>query len=261
MRARKRRSSETIDLNADLGEGPGKTRLTRDAALLDLISSANIACGFHAGDATSMRETVLAARERGVAIGAHPSYPDVHGFGRRELDLEPAEIARHVSTQVSALRDVAVAAGARVSHVKPHGALYSRAAIDAQVARAVADAIAGIDPRLILLGLAESEMTHAAERAGIRFAAEAFADRAYTRDLTLVPRERLNAVIDDPRAAARVALDLVQRRIMRTSDGSDVPLDADSLCVHGDNPAALEILRAVRSALETAGVRIASFAS
>ena len=208
-----------------------------------------------------MRETVIAAKERGVAIGAHPSYPDIHGFGRRELGLEPSEIARHVSVQIAALRDVAASVGAHVSHVKPHGALYNRAAGDAGVASAVADAIGKIDSKLVLLGLAGSEMMHAAGRAGIRFAAEAFADRAYTPELMLVPRDRPGAVIDDAATAARVALSVVQNRSIRTWDGVDLPVEATSLCVHGDNPGALPILRAVRAALESAGVRIASFAS
>ncbi len=208
-----------------------------------------------------MRETVIAAKERGVAIGAHPSYPDIHGFGRRELGLEPSEIARHVSVQIAALRDVATAVGAHVAYVKPHGALYNRAAGDAGVASAVADAIGKIDSKLVLLGLAGSEMMHAAGRAGIRFAAEAFADRAYTPELMLVPRERQGAVIDDAATAARVALNVVQNRSIRASNGVELPLEAASLCVHGDNPSALPILRAVRAALESAGVRIASFAS
>jgi len=208
-----------------------------------------------------MRETVIAAKERGVGIGAHPSYPDIPGFGRRELGLDPSEIARHVSVQIAALRDVATAVGAQVTHVKPHGALYSRAARDAKAARAVADAMKAIDAKLILLGLAGSEMMRAADRAGIPFAAEAFADRTYTRDLKLVPRDRPGAVIEDATVAAAMAVKLVQRKTITTLDGTELPLEAISLCVHGDNPHALTILRAVRSALESAGVRIARFAS
>jgi UPF0271 protein len=208
-----------------------------------------------------MRETVIAARERGVAVGAHPSYPDIPGFGRRELGLDPSDIARHVSVQIAALRDIATAVGAHVTHVKPHGALYNRAARDAKAARAVVDAMREIDAKLILLGLAGSEMMRAADRAGIPFAAEAFADRTYTRELMLVPRDRPGAVIEDARVAAAAAVKLVRHKTMTTLDGVELPLEATSLCVHSDNPHALTILRAVRSELESAGVRIARFAS
>lgn len=208
-----------------------------------------------------MRETVRAARDRRVAIGAHPSYPDIPGFGRRELGLDAREIARHVATQVSALSDVCSAERARLTHVKPHGALYNRAARDPKAARAVADAIRGIDRDLILLGLAGSEMTRAAARAGIPFASEAFVDRAYTSDLLLVPRGQAGALIEDVGEAVARAIALVQQRSVKTVDGIEVPLDAVSLCVHGDNHNALRILRELKSGLESAGVRVAPFAS
>jgi 5-oxoprolinase (ATP-hydrolysing) subunit A len=208
-----------------------------------------------------MRETVRAARDRRVAIGAHPSYPDVPGFGRRELGLDAREIARHVATQISALSDVCHAERARLTHVKPHGALYNRAARDPKAARAVANAIRGIDRDLILLGLAGSEMMRAALRAGIPFASEAFVDRAYTSGLLLVPRDQPGALIDDVGGAVRRAIAIVQQRIVKTVDGVELPLDAVSLCVHGDNPNALRILRELRSGLESAGVRIAPFVS
>jgi UPF0271 protein len=229
--------------------------------LLDLVSSANIACGFHAGDSTSMRETVRAAKLRGVAIGAHPSYPDMKGFGRRELGLSPKEIGIHVTAQVRSLKAICDAAGARLSHVKPHGALYNRAARDNTTARAVAEAVRDIDAGLVLLGLASSEMMLAASHFGIPFAAEAFADRAYAPDLTLLPRDQPDAVIDDVERAAAAALRLVERRSVMTSDGAERALEAASLCVHGDNARALAIMRAIRSRLESAGVRIQSFAS
>ena len=208
-----------------------------------------------------MRETVIAADARGVGIGAHPSYPDITGFGRRELGLTPSEIARHVSVQIRALRDVATAMGARVAHVKPHGALYNRAARDAKAARAIADAMRELDPTLILLGLPGSEMMRAADEAGIPFAGEAFADRAYTADLLLMPRGREGAVIEDAATAAATAVELATRRTMRTSEGKELPLEAASLCVHGDTVNALTMLRTVRAALESAGVRIARFGS
>lgn len=208
-----------------------------------------------------MRETVRAARDRNVAIGAHPSYPDIPGFGRRELGIDAKEIAHHVARQIGALSDVCSAERARLTHVKPHGALYNRAARDATTARAVADAIRAIDRDLILLGLAGSEMMRAATRAGIPFASEAFVDRAYTSDLLLVPRDQPGALIEGVGDAVARAIALVQRRTVKTIDGVELPLDAASLCVHGDNPNALSILRELKPGLESAGVRIAPFAS
>jgi UPF0271 protein len=208
-----------------------------------------------------MRETVRAARDRGVAIGAHPSYPDLPGFGRRELGLAASEIKRHVATQIGALSDVCGAERARLTHVKPHGALYNRAARDSKAARAVAEAIRETDRELVLLGLAASEMMRAAARAGIRFVSEAFVDRAYTSELLLVPRDQPGALIEDVGAAVARGITLVERRTVSTIDGVDLPLDAVSLCVHGDNPDALRILRDLRSALEEAGVSISPFAS
>ena len=208
-----------------------------------------------------MRETVTAARDRGVAIGAHPSYPDIPGFGRGELDLDPEEIAFHVYAQVRALSGVCRAAGTRLTHVKPHGALYNRAARDAKAARAVSGAVRDVDPELVLLGLAGSELMRAASHSGIPFAPEAFADRSYAADLTLMPRDHPGAVIEEPAAAAAIAVKLVEFGTITTLDGADLPVRAASLCVHGDNPNALAILRAVRTALESAGVRIERFAS
>jgi UPF0271 protein len=208
-----------------------------------------------------MRETVRAAKNRGVAIGAHPSYPDIPGFGRRELGLTATEISRHVTTQIGALSDVCSAERARLTHVKPHGALYNRAAHDVKAARAVADAIRVTDRDLILLGLAGSEMRRAAARAGIPFASEAFVDRAYTSDLLLVPRDQPGALINNVAEAVARAVALVRERTIKTIDGNELPLDAVSLCVHGDNPDAWTILRDLKSALDSAGVRIAPFAS
>jgi UPF0271 protein len=208
-----------------------------------------------------MRETVRAARDRHISIGAHPSYPDIPGFGRRELGLDAREIARHVAIQVSALSDVCSAERARLTHVKPHGALYNRAARDSKAARAVANAIRAIDRDLILLGLAGSEMMRAATRAGIPFASEAFVDRAYTSDLLLVPRDQRGALIENVDDAVARAIALVRQGTVKTVDGVELPLDAVSLCVHGDNPNALSILRELKPGLESAGVRIAPFVS
>jgi UPF0271 protein len=249
----------TIDLNADLGEGFGYSRLAEDEALLDLVSSANIACGFHAGDATTMRETVRAAASRGVVIGAHPSYPDIPGFGRRELGLSPKEIRFHVSYQLRAFRDVCRTENAKLSHVKTHGALYNRAAKDSSAADAIVQAIRDVDPSLVLLGLAGSEMARAAKRNGLAFAAEAFADRAYKRDGSLVRRHEPGAVIHDVQTVVKRAIMLVRSNTIAADDGTTLGVVAQSLCVHGDNPDALPMLRKLRTALESSGVRIAPF--
>lgn len=251
----------TIDLNADLGEGLGRSRAAEDEALLDFVSSANIACGFHAGDATTMRDTVRAAKLRGVTIGAHPSYPDIPGFGRRELGLSPKEISRHVEYQIRALRDVCGAERAKLSYVKPHGALYNRAARDREAATAVVAAMRAVEASFTLLGLAGSEMARAAERAGIAFASEAFVDRAYKPDGTLVPREEEGAVIDDVKSAVRRAVMLVKGQTITADDGSELHITAQSLCVHGDNPNAAPILRALSARLKESRVAIAPFAA
>ncbi len=251
----------TIDLNADLGEGFGLSRATQDEELLDLVSSANVACGFHAGDATTMRDTVRAAKLRRVTIGAHPSYPDIPGFGRRELGLPPKEIARHVEYQIRALRDVCGAERAKLSYVKPHGALYNRAARDPEVAKAVATAIRSVEASLTLLGLAGSEMARAAEKAGISFASEAFVDRGYRSDGSLIPRNETGALIKDVKRAVQRAVMLVKGQTITADDGSELHIAAQSLCIHGDNPDAAPILRALNARLKESGVTIAPFAA
>jgi len=253
--------SLTIDLNADLGEGFGSSRAAQDEALLNLVSSANIACGFHAGDATTMRATVRAATLRGVTIGAHPSYPDIPGFGRRELGLPPKEISRHTGYQLRALRDVCGVERAKLSYVKPHGALYNRAARDPEAATAVVAAIRDVEASLTLLGPAGSEMARAAERAGIAFASEAFVDRAYKPDGTLVPRDEAGAVIHDVKSAVQRAVMLVKGQTITADDGSELHIVAQSLCVHGDNADAFSILRALNARLKESGVTIAPFAA
>jgi UPF0271 protein len=239
----------------------GTSRLADDISILEVVSSASIACGFHAGDATSMRETVRAAHQRGVAIGAHVSYPDIPGFGRRELGLDTKEIARHVRAQIESLSKVCLAENARVRYVKPHGALYNRAARDPETAAAVVRAIRDTRPDLTLLGLAQSEMARAAATAGIGFASEAFVDRAYTNQLRLVPRDQPGALIDNIDEAVTRAVALVHRKTMTTIEGVEVPLDAESLCVHGDTTNSLELVRALRLALEASGAGVAPFAA
>ena len=234
-----------IDLNADVGEGFGAWAMGADADLLALVTSVNVACGFHAGDPAVMDRTVAAAARAGVALGAHPGYPDLRGFGRRPMAVPPEEVETDVLYQVGALIAFARSHGARVVHVKPHGALYNQAARDERLARAVARGAARAGPDLILVGLASSVvMRRAAEAEGLRFAAEGFADRAYEEDGSLRPRTMPEAVITDPRAAALQAVAIAR-------DG-----EVDTLCLHGDNPSALANARAVRAALEAAGLAL-----
>lgn len=248
-----------VDLNADTGESFGRYRLGDDA-LLDVVTSASIACGFHAGDPVVMRDTVARATERGVVVGAHPGYPDLVGFGRRDLAATPAEIEALVAYQVGALQGICAAAGCRVRYVKAHGALYNRAARDVPTANAIARAVRAVDPSLALLGLAGSAMIDAAERAGIRGVSEAFVDRAYRGDGTLVPRSESGAVLTDVEAVAERALRMVQSGTVLAADGGVVSIRAESLCTHSDGSNAVEIVGAVRRRLQSAGVAIAPFA-
>ena len=250
-----------IDLNADMGEGFGVYPLGRDAELLAFVTSANVACGFHAGDPTVMDRTVALAVEAGVAVGAHPGFPDLRGFGRRRVDADPADVERDVLYQVGALQAFARAHGARVAHVKPHGALYNQAAEEEPLARAVARGVARAGRDLALIGLATTDvMRRTAEAEGLRFAAEAFADRRYERDGTLQSRRVAGSVITDPAAAADQAVRIARDGVVVAVDGTEVRLRADTLCLHGDNPEAVANARAVRQALERAGVEVCSFA-
>ncbi|MSR01704.1 MAG: LamB/YcsF family protein [Gemmatimonadetes bacterium] len=250
----------SVDLNADLGEGFGRYRLDSDLELLGLVSSANVACGFHAGDPTVMRETVSRAAARRVAIGAHPSYPDLVGFGRRELGATVEQIEADVVYQIGALAAFCVGNGARLRYVKPHGALYNRAATEAPVARAIVRAIRSVDPELMLLGLDGSAMIAEAESEGVRAAREAFVDRAYLADGRLVPRGQPGAVLDDVAAVVERAVRMVTERFVIAIDGTRRIVRPDSLCVHGDGPHAVAIVRALRERLEAIGIDIAPFA-
>jgi 5-oxoprolinase (ATP-hydrolysing) subunit A len=250
-----------VDLNADLGEAFGAYAMGADEAVLAYVSSANVACGFHAGDPTVIDRTVARAVRAGVAVGAHPSHFDLRGFGRREIAADPAEVEADVVYQVGAVAAFARAHGSHLTHVKPHGALYNQAARDEALARAVARGVARVSRDLVLVGLAGSApMRRAAEAEGLRFAAEAFADRAYDADGRLVPRARPGALITDPASAAAKAVRIVCDGTVASIDGSPVPLTADTLCLHGDNPHVLEIARAVRDALEAAGVTVQALA-
>jgi UPF0271 protein len=248
-----------IDLNADLGEGFGVWRLGDDDALLDVVSSANVACGFHAGDPVTMDRVCRAAAARAVAVGAQVSYRDLVGFGRRRIDVEPEELRCDVVYQLGALHACATAAGTRVSYVKPHGALYNVAAEDARQADAVAAAVASVDPALALLGLPGSEHQTAAARHGLRFVTEAFADRAYLADGRLVPRSHDHAVLRDPDEIAARVLRLVRDGVIDTIDGARISVEAQSICVHGDTPGAVAIAERVRTELTAAGVQVAPF--
>jgi 5-oxoprolinase (ATP-hydrolysing) subunit A len=246
-----------IDLNSDLGESFGPWPMGQDAALMDSISSANIACGFHAGDPGAMRATIGLARAKGVAIGAHPGFPDLVGFGRREIKATAAEVEDMVLYQVAALTGMAAAQGVRLQHVKPHGALYNMACRDRALADAIAKAVAALDRSLILFGLPNSELLRAGAAAGLQVAAEVFADRAYDPDGALTARGRPGSVIDDTRQVVERAILMVRDRKVIAVDGSTIELYADTICLHGDTPGAADHARAVRKGLESAGIRIA----
>lgn len=249
----------SIDLNSDLGESFGAWRLGDDAAMFALVSSANVACGFHAGDPVTMLASARLAARHGVTLGAHPGYRDLAGFGRRALDTGPAEIAAELLAQLGALDGVARAAGTGVRYVKAHGALYHRLGSDESAARAFVEAVAAFDPALTVLGQPTGAIVRAADAAGLRYAREAFVDRGYVADGSLVPRGEPGAVVDDPAAASDRALEIAETGGITADDGSRVELGADSLCLHGDTPGAVAIARAVRAALEGAGFRIEAF--
>lgn len=245
-----------IDLNADVGESLGPWSMGADDELIPLVTSVSIACGFHAGDPVGILRTVELAARLGVAIGAHPGYPDLVGFGRRDLSMTPAELEASVLYQVAALAGLARAAGSELRHVKAHGALYNRAAIDPAVAESVARATARVSRELVLFGPPGSHLLAAGEAAGLPVAAEGFADRAYEPDGTLRSRRLDGALLAGPAAAASQAVSIVRDGIATATDGSCVALAVDSLCIHGDTPGAPAIARAVRSALDGAGIDV-----
>ncbi len=246
----------TIDLNADIGESFGIYRTGNDEHLLRTITSGNIACGFHAGDSTVMRQTVRMAANAGVAIGAHPGFPDLAGFGRREMAMEPEEIADLVIYQLGALSGIAKAEGASLRHVKPHGALYNMSARRAEIADAIARAVASFDDTLVLVGLAGSKLLSAASQIGVPNAAEGFADRRYEPDGSLTPRRLEGALLSQPGHAAEQAVRMVRDGTVVARDGSTISLKIDTICVHGDTPGAGDLAAAVRTALEHAGTHI-----
>ena len=245
-----------IDLNSDLGESFGPWPMGQDAALMESITSANVACGFHAGDPGVMRQTLALARVKGVAVGAHPGFPDLVGFGRREMKATPAEVEDFVLYQVAALAGMARAQGVTLQHVKAHGALYNMACKDRALADAIAKAVAAFDRSLILFGLPNSELLRAGQAAGLPVAAEVFADRAYERDGSLTSRTRPGSVIHDTAAVVERAVRMVKDKEVIATDGSVIALRADTICLHGDTPGAADHARAVRRGLESAGIRV-----
>ena len=240
-----------VDLNADLGEGAG-----HDDELLGLVSSASIACGFHAGDPVSIFASIRAAWERGVAVGAHPSFADRENFGRMEVVLPAGEVFTNVAYQLGAFQALATAAGARVSHVKPHGALYNMAVRDEKLAEAISHAVLTIDSSLLLFAPGESALARAAQSAKLRVVREVFADRNYLADGSLVPRTRPDALLHDPEEAAARVLRMLREGVVRSVDGKDVAVSAETICLHGDTPGAVNFARALRSRLEQEGVLI-----
>jgi 5-oxoprolinase (ATP-hydrolysing) subunit A len=242
-----------VDLNADLGEGSG-----HDEQLFELISSANVATGFHAGDADSMHATVSAAKALGVAVGAHPSFWDRENFGRKELNVSAGEVFDAMKYQLGIFQAIAAAAGIQPNHVKPHGALYNMAVRDQTLADAIARAIESVDPKLILFSPDKSELTRAGEARGLQVAREIFADRNYLNDGWLVPRTRPDALLRDPKEAAERVMRMLREGKVRSVEGRDVEVRGETICVHGDTPGAVEFARELRSRLEHEGVRISA---
>ena len=250
-----------VDLNCDMGESFGAYVIGNDAAVLPHVTSISVACGFHGGDPGVMHATVQAAVAHGVAIGAHPGLPDLIGFGRRDMAVSALEVYDLTVYQVGALLGVATAAGTRLQHVKPHGALYNMAAVSAPLADAIARAVRDIDPALILFGLSGSELIAAGVACGLRTASEVFADRNYLANGTLVPRSQSNAVIHDADAAVAHAIRMVLEQHVTALDGAVVPVVAESICIHGDAPGAARFAQRIRSALDAAGVTVSALAT
>jgi Uncharacterized proteins, homologs of lactam utilization protein B len=245
-----------IDMNSDLGEGFGPYTIGDDAAVLASVSSANVACGFHAGDPEIMKKTVALCKAAGVAVGAHTSYPDLRGFGRRNMACSPNEVYCDTLYQIGAMQAFCAAEGITLQHVKPHGAVYNQAAKDRALADAIVAAVKDAGKDIILMGLANSEFGKAAEAAGVKFAAEAFADRAYMKDGSLMPRSQAGSVLHDVAVIAERVVRMVTKGTVIAGDGTEVEFRPDSICLHGDTAEAVEMAAAVRKALEEAGVAI-----
>ncbi len=246
----------SVDLNCDMGESFGAWTMGRDAELMDYVSSVNIACGFHAGDASVMRRTIETAIAKNVAVGAHPSFPDLQGFGRREMKMSVEEVFDIVLYQIAALKGMCEAFGGKLHHVKPHGALYNQAARDKNLAEAIAKAVKAIDENLVFYGLANSFLISEAERIGLKTASEVFADRTYQVDGTLTPRNLQNALIESVKKSCEQILEIITAQTVTAVTGEKVTLRADTVCIHGDGAHALEFAREVKRSLEENGVLI-----
>ncbi len=245
-----------VDLNSDIGESFGAYKMGDDAAVMDAVTSANVACAFHAGDPLVMKKTIKNCAEKGVAVGAHPGYPDLVGFGRRNMKCTPEEEYADCLYQIGALSAFCCANGLCLQHVKPHGAMYNQAAKDPELARSIAQAVKDSGKDVILMGLANSEFEKAAKEMGVPFAAEAFADRGYMADGSLVPRSQPGAIIHDVEAAAKRVVRMVTEGTVVAVDGTVINFRPHSICMHGDTPEAVEMAKAVRSALQAAGVKV-----
>jgi UPF0271 protein len=248
-----------IDLNCDMGEGFGVYAMGYDEQVMPFVTSINVACGFHASDPSNMLRTVQLAKKHGVAVGAHPSFPDLVGFGRRNMAATPEEIRADTIYQIGALWAFCQSEGVRLQHVKPHGALYNMAATDIRIATAIAEAIRSVDPRLFMLCLGKSQMVEAAKKVGARYVEEAFADRAYTNEGTLVPRSKPGAVIHDIGLVAERVLSMVKHQRVTSIDGVEIPIVAQTVCVHGDTPEAVEMTKLIRKRLEESAIVVAPF--
>ena len=248
-----------VDLNSDLGESFGLYTIGNDEAVLQYVSSANVACGFHAGDPQVMQKTVAMAAAAGVAVGAHPGVPDLMGFGRRKMDITPQEAYAMVLYQVGALQAFTTAAHVPLQHVKPHGALYNMAAKDKALAAAIAKAVCDVNPRLILYGLAGSYLIREGKKIGLTTASEVFADRTYQPDGTLTPRSQPDAMVTDEELAISRVLRMIQEGVVTAQNGADIPVQADTICIHGDGAKALAFAHKIKTALEAHDVAVRAF--
>jgi len=248
-----------IDLNCDMGEGFGVYSIGSDEQVMPFITSANIACGFHASDPETIWKTIKMAKANGVSVGAHPSYPDLVGFGRRPMEVSAEDVMADVIYQIGALSAFCKREGIKLQHVKPHGALYNEAAVNSAIAVAIAEAIKSVDEDLYMICLSNSEMVTAARTTGIKYVEEVFADRAYTREGKLVPRTQAGAVIHDPAVAAERVLNMVRTRSVVAIDGTTVPINAQTICVHGDTAEAFEMIRIIKTRLEQENVQLKAF--
>ena len=247
----------SVDLNCDMGESFGAWKMGNDAELMKYVSSVNIACGFHAGDAATIRQTIKLAIERDVAIGAHPSFPDLQGFGRRSMALSAEEVFDVVLYQVAAVKGICNAIGASLHHVKPHGALYNQAARDPKLAKAICKAVCAIDTGLILYGLSGSHLISEAKKGGLVAASEVFADRTYREDGSLTPRTESNALIGETEEAVSQVIQMIRERSVTTTTGDNVSIIAETICIHGDGQHAVEFAKTINQQLQESGITIA----